>query len=335
MSSSTVIGTLYAAEKYNVTDLVELCRDFLQFNITEGTVCDIMENARIFNMTNLFAKCREFILQSEYFATNIFESSGFLWCSRDCMASLIKDDKLPLQEEIIYQSLIRWAEHKCKEENNYIPDPAQMRNCLGNLIFHVRFPLMSFESFWKNAGENNILSAEEKSQISRLIAGNVVKNAVFSNTPRRGEGILIPIMKDVNDSTFVGVDCSGYSQIIYTDFEVNKPIFLLGLELYGSAYVPYTYNIEVDIMSWTQTILVHLPLSTITKSTKIFEVDLDPCKILPNKRYRVLIKMNGPCCHKRKCHDRVIHGDYIFQFYESKGKVPRRQISGLLCFLPG
>nr|XP_022311291.1 BTB/POZ domain-containing protein 6-like [Crassostrea virginica] len=64
--STTVIGTLYAAEKYDVTDLVDLSRDFLESNITEGTVCDIFENARIFNMTDLFDKCREFIFQSEY-----------------------------------------------------------------------------------------------------------------------------------------------------------------------------------------------------------------------------------------------------------------------------
>ena len=89
---------------------------------------------------------------------------------------------MPLEEEIIYHSLIRWAEHRCKKEMVGSPNPVQMRKALGSLIFHVRFPLMSFESFWKDVGENKILSAEEKSQISKLIAGNIVKD-IFCHYP--------------------------------------------------------------------------------------------------------------------------------------------------------
>nr|XP_022307461.1 BTB/POZ domain-containing protein 6-like [Crassostrea virginica] len=188
VSTTTVIGALYAAEKYAVNDFVDLCRAFLDSNINERTVCHIMENARFFNMTDLHAKCLKFIFQLPFYARSVFKSSGFIRCSRDGIESLIKDDKLPLEEEIIYQSLIRWAEHRCKKEKLDPPNPLQIRKVLGNLIFHVRFPLMSLESFWKDAGENEILSAEEKIQISRMIAGNVIKDSVFVTTPRRGKG---------------------------------------------------------------------------------------------------------------------------------------------------
>ena len=110
-----VIDALYAAEKYAVNDLVDLCRVFLESNKSEETVCDIMENARFFNTTDLHAKCLKFIFQSPCYARNVFKSPEFIRCSRDGIESLMKDDKLPLEEKIIDQSLKRWAENRCKK----------------------------------------------------------------------------------------------------------------------------------------------------------------------------------------------------------------------------
>ena len=339
VSTDTVIGTLYAAEKYGVTNLVDHCRAFLESNISEGTVCDIMENARFFNMTDLHAKCLKFIFQSPCYARNVFKSSGFIRCSRDGIESIIKDDKLPLEEEIIYQSLIRWAEHRCKKERAGSPKPVQIRKALGSLIFHVRFPLMSFESFWKDAGENEILSAEEKSQISRLIAGNIVKNTVFVTTPRLGKGSVISITRAIKNQVMIRCGMSTFGELRYTDaidFKVNKPIFLHGLQMYGSARVPYTYDIEVDILSKTKTVLSHVPTKTITESTEIFQIHLDhPCTISPNKTYTVCVKMKGPNRYCARYRDHVVHDGYTFKFYASVSgtNVNKGEIAGLLCYL--
>ena len=337
VSTATVIGTLYAAEKYGVTNLVDLCRAFLESNICERTVCDIMENARIFNMKDLHAKCLKFIFQSPCYARNVFKSSGFIRCSRDGIESIIKDNKLPLEEEIVYQSLIRWAEHRCKKERAGSPNPVQIRKALGSLIFHVRFPLMSFESFWKDAGENEILSAEEKSQISRLIAGNIVKDTVFVTTPRLGKGSVISITR-----AMFPCGMSTYGEFRYTDaidFKVNKPIFLQGLQMYGSASVPYKYDIEVDILSKTKTVLSHLPMKTITESTQIFHINLDhPCKILPNQMYTVCVKMKGPRRYSGSYLDHVVHDGYTFKFYARDKSLNlinlnSGEIAGLMCYL--
>ena len=342
VSTTTVIGALYAAEKYAVNDFVDLCRAFLDSNINERTVCHIMENARFFNMTDLHAKCLKFIFQLPFYARSVFKSSGFIRCSRDGIESLIKDDKLPLEEEIIYQSLIRWAEHRCKKEKLDPPNPLQIRKVLGNLIFHVRFPLMSLESFWKDAGENEILSAEEKIQISRMIAGNVIKDSVFDTTPRRGKGSVISIMRVENDYCLdfwpdYLISTNTYNDAI--DFKVDKPTFLHGLQMYGSSKKPYTYNIEIDILSKTKTVLSHLPMKTITESTTIFQINLDhPCKISPNQMYTVCVKMKGPRRYSGSYRDHIVHDGYTFNFYArdkslSVINVNSGEIAGLLCYL--
>lgn len=251
VSSTTVIGTLYTAEKYAVTDLVNLCRSFLETNITEETVCDIMENARIFNMTDLLTKCMHFIFQSESCARKVFESSGFLQCSRECLVPLVKADELPLKEEIIYKSLIRWAEHNCKKEGNDVEDFAAIRTMLGNLILHVRFPIMSLDTFWKIVAENDILSDTEKIQISRLISGKTA-NVTDFNSKLRNFSRIFCLMR----GTSLPLQNWVLSGIIdAVDFEVNKPILLHGLILYGGIGVPYTYKIEVKVLSGTRIIL--------------------------------------------------------------------------------
>ena len=108
-----------------------------------------------------------------------------------------------------------------------------------------------------------------------------------------------------------------------------------------SANVPYTYNIEVDILSKTKTVLSHLPTKTITdlESTKIFQINLDhPCKISPNKLYTVCVKMNGPNRYCGRYRDHVVHGDYTFKFYASDASLSETnvncgEIAGLLCYL--
>ena len=106
--------------------------------------------------------------------------------------------------------------------------------------------------------------------------------------------------------------------------------------MYGSTRLPYTYNIEVDILSKTKTVLSHLLMKTITESTKIFQINLDhPCKISPNKTYTVCVKMKGPNRYCARYRDHVVHDGYTFKFYASVSgtNVNKGEIAGLLCYL--
>nr|XP_022307251.1 BTB/POZ domain-containing protein 6-like isoform X1 [Crassostrea virginica] len=338
VTSTTVTGTLYAAEKYAVKELVSLCRSYLESNINEETVCAILENSRIFSMTNLFSKCMTFIFRSKSCAEKVFESQGFLQCSRECLEFLIKDDKLPLPEEMIYKSLIRWAEHNCAREETVIENSTDMRNTLGSLILHVRFPLMSLETFWKVAGETEILSDKEKNQISRLIVGYSVKDTSFITTPRRtSKPVKMQIMRIKNETTDWSWSVQGSIDAI--EFEVNKPLLLHGLILYGSDSLSYTYDIEVKLLSRSKATLAHVSEKRRTESTKVFQVNFyEPCSITPNERYTAWVKMSGPQCYRGNYCDCVDYKDFIFKFFKSNEStngtdVVYGQIPGLLCCL--
>ena len=213
-----------------------------------------------------------------------------------------------------------------------------MRKTLGSLILHVRFPLMSLETFWKVAGENEILSDKEKNQISRIIAGYSVKDTRFITTPRRkNKPVKIPIMRIKNETTSCSWTLDGFIDAI--EFEVNKPILLHGLILYGSDSLPYTYNIEVKLLSRSKATLAHVSEKRRSESTKVFQVNFDePCSITPNERYTAWVKMIGPQCYSGQYNDCVNYEDFIFKFFQSNECTNGTcelygQIPGLLCCL--
>ncbi|XP_062588220.1 BTB/POZ domain-containing protein 6-like [Saccostrea cucullata] len=115
INEESVTGTLYAAEKYGVTDLKEACNFYLKNHINEESVCAIMENAKLFNLNDLLTRCIDFIVQSEATAKTVLQSQGFLGLNRECLLSLLKLDTLPVNEEFLYKSLRLWSHKTAKK----------------------------------------------------------------------------------------------------------------------------------------------------------------------------------------------------------------------------
>lgn len=331
-----VISTLYAAEKYDVMGLVEICRSYLESNITESTVCVIMENARMFNMTELFTKCINFVFRCKDSAKTVFVSPGFLDLKSECLKYLVESDDLTLDETCIYQSLIRWARHNCEKNNTCNSDSNHMRKMLGDILYEIRFPTMSLENFWKTIVLDDVLLNDEKVQISEQILGKWVQNPVFKTSKRKKyEFIKTEILRIHSDTK----DCGWYQRgdIDAIDFKVNKGMALVGILLYGNSCASYSYDIEVKIISDANVNLVHLSPKKMKETEKLFRINFDkPIQINPNQIYTVWVKLDGPMSYQGKYTASVNHEDYIFSFSDSRycknGTTVRfGQIPGLLC----
>lgn len=334
IDETTVITTLYAAEKYAVTELVEICQSFLESKMAVDNVCVIMENARMFNMADLLTKCKDFIFDTGYVARRVFESDGFLDLKREILLSLVESDELPLEEKFIYQSLTRWAKHNCAKERKENPNFTEIRKMLGNTIFEVRFPTMSLETFWKDMASDEILSADEKVHISQVIVGKNVQNTVFKSTERKRG---VHILRSQSDPTVC--NWTHGDKVDAIEFEVNKPISLYGILLYGNTNSQYSYDVEIKIISASNISLVHMLPENIKESCKMFQVLFDkPCKIIPNEKYTVWVKMSGPVSFRGSYSECVEYKGYKFKFYKSNyttngTSVTSGQIPGLLCSL--
>lgn len=121
------------------------------------------------------------------------------------------------------------------------------------------------------------------------------------------------------------------------EFDVNKPLSLHGLLLYGNFMNEYTYDVEIKIISASSNVLVHMLPKKIKGSSKMFQMHFaKSCKINPNEKYTVWVKMNGPKSYRGIYSKCVDYKSYKFKFYKSvhssnSTDVNIGQIPGLIC----
>ncbi|XP_062588216.1 BTB/POZ domain-containing protein 6-like isoform X1 [Saccostrea cucullata] len=335
VKEENVLGILYASEKYGVADLKEYCNSYLKNHISEESVCTIMENAKLFSLNDLFTKCINFIVKSEATTKSVFESPNFLELNRECLASLTKLDNLPVNEEFLYKSLKLWSLRNCDKEGNDVNNTENIRSMMGDLLHHVRFPLMPLGTFLKLAGDN-ILTDQEKDQMSKFIAGIPVENALIFPTGHRTKDITI----------YRGTDYHPfwrfYGKIDALIFRVNKTLYMRGLILLGSCEKDlYTYTVEVKIINSDNKTVCWFLEQPVTSSGKEFQVSFDEhCLVEANQDYTIWLRMFGSKSYRMKnCHSMVTEDDVQVTFKNSElctngTNGSRGQIPGFLFSIP-
>ncbi|XP_062567884.1 BTB/POZ domain-containing protein 2-like [Saccostrea cucullata] len=336
INEESVTGTLYASEKYGVTDLKEACNSYLKNHINEESVCAIMENAKLFNLNDLLTRCIDFIVQSEATAKTFLKSHGFLSLSRECLMSLLKLDTLPVNEEFLYKSLRLWSHKNCEKDGKDVNNSENIRSMMGDLLYQIGFPLMSLETFWKEVAWDNILTTQEKDQISKFIVGIHAGDVMpFLTNPRKK---VISIYRGTPHK----VSCNLNGDIDALKFKVNKSLHIRGLILLGSLdYNPSTYTIEAKIINSDNETVAFFSEQSVTNTEREFQIIFDnQCSVKTNQEYTIWLKMVGPPSFQvMSCHHSVTENGVNVIFSESEWctngtTVSYGQIPGLLCLIP-
>lgn len=290
----------------------------------------------MFHLNDLFIKCTEFIVQSEAISKRVIESYGFLQLSRGIVRSVLELDELLVNEECVYKSLLFWAQEACEREGKDKDDAEEIRSTLGDLLYRIRFPVMSLETFWKEIAYDNVLSLEERDQISRAIVGKSDVNSLPFPKRRRVKNVTVYRGMEYQPTW----DLKG--KVDALRFEVNKALFLRGLVLLGCGDTdPYTYSIEVKIINSDNENVLHYPEQSITSCGPEFHIVFDKlCPIQANQMYTIWINMCGPnSLQVRGCDSEVDEMDFQFKFFKSEmctngTSVNCGQLPGLLCVFP-
>lgn len=157
----TVMTTLYAAKKYVVPALESACVDFLKQNLSSDNAFMLLTQARLFDEPQLAALCLETIDKS---TTEALAAEGFTDIDLDTLCVVLERDTLGIRECKLFTSVCRWAEADCVKQNLIINNDNK-RQCLGNAIALIRFPLMTVEEFAQGAAQCGILSDREVVQL--------------------------------------------------------------------------------------------------------------------------------------------------------------------------
>ncbi|XP_062578644.1 BTB/POZ domain-containing protein 2-like [Saccostrea cucullata] len=314
VTEDTVIGALYAAEKYDAEELKKASKLYLDQNITTETVCSIIESAKLFNFENLTEKCMDFIEEN---CDSVFQSPSALGLMKETLSEIVSSENLNIEELGIYHFLIKWAENQCERKHMEKSDE-NIRKEIGDIIYHVRFQSLTLETFVKDVCRRRILTSEDMFNLQQIIVGNLnMGNTKFNLEERRYKTFTV----FRGSGSKAGWGYSGTEDSL--EFTVNRNVKLHGFLMWGGRSVPYTYTVVGKVLE-NSTEVGDIPSQVIEKTDSLdyqFEIKLrKPVVLFPNKRYRVWVKLQGPSSWNGRTYKQSVNGRGVqINFYTHRG----------------
>ena len=237
MDADTVLPTLYAAKKYILPHLADICVEFLVEHVDASNACMVLDQSRIFEETVLIQRCLDII---DHWAEDALSADSFSDIDYGTLEQILSRDSLRAKETVIFTAATKWAEAECSRQGRDIT-PEQCREVLGDALFLIRFPVMSQSEFANGAGKSGLLSNQEVLDIFFFFSADDRPLLQFPTTARKESKLKTCCRYQFAE--YGGYTCrDGQSNRI--QFSVDKTIFVAGFGLYG----PYTpKECEVDI----------------------------------------------------------------------------------------
>ena len=245
LTGSCVMQVLYLAKKYIIPSLTELCRRFLEKNITPQNVLDVLPQVTEMDETHLTSVCWNVV---DSHTEKVLESaSPSLLDDTHLLSSLLTRDSLIINEVKIFQAIDRWAEYIC-EQKDLEGSGKNKREVMGETILTlVRFPVMTEKEFASHVPDTEILTETE-----------IVKLFMYFNLGRQpGEFSCVPRGKNSKNqmqrckrfSSRSGEGCFWHYNRGAADsisFTVNAPVLIKGVRLFGYQKEKYLVNLKLD-----------------------------------------------------------------------------------------
>src|SRR6218665_1365663 len=151
---------MYAAKKYMIPKLVEICRSNLEGIINESNACYLLEQSLVFCEEQLAAKFVNVIAE---LSDKLLLEKKLLSASRQAVETVLVSNELRSRESLVYEFCLQWAKEQLLiHQGIQNPTDEQIRETLGGLVYLIRFPIMDSEEFGELVGQRNILNSEEK-----------------------------------------------------------------------------------------------------------------------------------------------------------------------------
>ena len=288
LTDAITLPVLYAARKYCVEDLVKICADTLRAKMTPETVCDILEQAHVYDIEDLRTMCLQFIFEN---GNSVLKSNGFSELCEVCVRQIVESNDLFVDESDVYTALITWAEKECCRKN-LEKDGVSKRASLGELFFHIRFPVMDKVFFTDVVSADSVLTESEKvSLFQHLFGSSPKKDLPFTETKREARVIKcfrFPKDEEGDIACETGFRNSNFG----IDVRSSEDVKLQGLILFGACASSLT-SLNSSTQSQASIADQHLKITVSAlphQTEEVYTTELDSVEVPQQKTYSIFLK---------------------------------------------
>ena len=178
----TAVPTLYAAKKYMMPHLAELCVEHLQEEVEPSNACLLLSHSHLFDETKLAQRCW-YVIDTQ--TEDVFQSDDFTDIDHKTLQEILVRETLDVDETKVFDAAKRWAEAECLRQGRD-PSPQQCREMLGEALYLLRFPTMTLGDFADGAGQSGLLSVQETNDLFFNFSAKKKPKLRFPTTPRKG-----------------------------------------------------------------------------------------------------------------------------------------------------
>ena len=287
LEADTALPTLYAAKKYIMPHLAQLCVEYLETKVDASNACLLLRYSRLFGETELMERCLH-IIDSQ--AHDALQSDNISGVDYQTLEQILGRDNLRADETVVFKSAVCWAEAECTRQGRN-SSPQQCREVLGDVLYLIRFPIMTQSDFADGACQSGLINKQEMIDILLHFAAKKNKAKLrFSTTSRAPQTPHCCLRFQNIGKNWV---YSGLCESI--QFSVDKTISVAGFGLYGSCEGSAEYRIDITLKHNGVSLRKEhhdIPCNGTSKTVHVlFE---SPLRIEPNTYYTANLVVQNP-----------------------------------------
>ena len=299
---------MYASDKYMLDIIKNECKKFLTAHINEDYACVVLQIANTFDLEDLQKDALQFMFSH---VKSCLKSISFLSLSSECVQLLIESDKLQCTEGFVYQKMIQWAEQQCRKDlhvsankeqrvtgydgQHVTANDEQLRKVLGDLIYLIRFPIMTRKYFTNNVSTQNVLTLDEKVEIYQSFDGKVIDTFPTYVRLKLSNAELKVLRCKSHLKTNSSWNQDGADDCL--DFTTNFDCYIYGIFVFGSNQHSGQHEVNINILTGSGILGSTSTQFNSVEGYTFYPINLaKPLRILKNIRYTIKLNMKGNMC---------------------------------------
>ena len=160
VNDDTVFKILYAAKRYDVSELEVFCSNFIKTKLSDGNLIFYTNQALEFDAKEYLKMCHEYF---ERRIVTIIDSKEILEAPQKVLLTFCEVKKDSHTEVTYFSTCMKWAKVECKKQD-MVDNPVNLRKVLGDIVTQINYGNMSLNDFYNTVLTKNILTTEEAGQ---------------------------------------------------------------------------------------------------------------------------------------------------------------------------